>query len=129
MRTLPDNSPACRRILQILAAVPCGRVASYGQIAELAGVPRGARLVASVLRNNPAAGDLPWHRILNARGCIAIPPGDPARAEQLARLRAESIAVLRGRVDLARFGWQPDLDELLWGEAAQNPAGYVRRRS
>jgi methylated-DNA-protein-cysteine methyltransferase-like protein len=121
MHRISKKSKARERILQILAAVPHGRVASYGQIAELAGLPRGARVVAAVLRDAGESTPLPWHRVLNAQGCIAIPRGNPSREEQVRRLRAESIPVLRGRVDLRRYGWQPDLDELLWGPAGQPP--------
>ena len=107
--------------------MPAGHVASYGQIAELAGLPRGARVVAAVLRDDTESADLPWHRILNAQGCIAIPRGNPSREEQVRRLRAESVPVLRGRVNLERYGWQPDLDELLWGPAGQ-PLSVSGRR-
>ena len=127
MRKLSEKSPTRRRILQILAAVPYGRVASYGQVAELAGLPRGARLVASVLRSEGAESGIPWHRILNASGCVAIPRENPARAEQISRLRDEAVMVLRGRVDLRRFAWQPDLDELLWGHGGQDPGSLGRR--
>ena len=126
MRRIPEKSTSRQRILQMLAAVPCGQVASYGQIAELAGLPRGARVVAAVLREDGESEDLPWHRILNAQGCIAIPRGNPSREEQVRRLRAESVPVLRGRVDLRRYGWQPNLDELLWGPAGQ-PQSAGRR--
>jgi len=111
----------------MLAAVPHGHVASYGQVAELAGLPRGARVVAAVLRDEGESTALPWHRILNARGCISIPRGNPSREEQVRRLRAESIPVLRGRVDLSRYGWQPDLDELLWGPAGRPPSAERHR--
>lgn len=107
--------------------MPPGRVASYGQIAELAGLPRGARVVAAVLRDDGESAGLPWHRILNRQGCIAIPHGNPSREEQVRRLRAESIPVLRGRVDLCRYGWKPDLDELLWGPAGQPALPEGRR--
>lgn len=104
-----------RRILAAVAAVPAGRVASYGQVAALAGLPRGARRVARALRRAPSGTALPWHRIVGADGRIAIPPGDRHREIQIARLRAEAVTVDGGRVAMARFRWRPDLDAWLWG--------------
>lgn len=106
-----------QRMLEVIAAIPSGRVASYGQIAALAGAPRAARQVAAVLGRAPAAAGLPWHRVVNARGEVAIPPGRPARREQIARLRAEGVGVVAGRVRLQVCGWRPELADLLWGPA------------
>ncbi len=104
-----------RRIWNTVAAIPKGRVASYGQIAKLSGVANGARLVGWVLRSAPAHIDLPWHRVVNAQGKISIPVSDPAHGEQVRRLTAESVRVVAGRIEMSRFAWSPDLDELLWG--------------
>ena len=89
-----DPETRSRRICEAIAAVPPGTVASYGQIADIAGVPRGARQVGYVLRRLPEGHRLPWHRIV--------------------RLRAEGVRGESGRVDMRRFRWQPDLDELIW---------------
>jgi methylated-DNA-protein-cysteine methyltransferase related protein len=102
-----------RRIYATVAAIPPGRVASYGQIAGLAGMPRGARLVGRALAVCPA--QLPWHRVLTAAGCVALPVGDPGRTEQVRRLQQEGVAVIGGRVSLRACRWEPSLDELLWG--------------
>lgn len=102
-----------RRIYATVAAIPPGRVASYGQIAGLAGVPRGARLVGRALAVCPE--QLPWHRVLNAAGRVALPGGDPGRAEQVRRLQQEGVTVIGGRVSLRACRWEPSLDELLWG--------------
>ncbi|MBX6420737.1 MAG: MGMT family protein [Nevskia sp.] len=98
---------AAAAILRVVAAIPRGRVASYGQVARLAGLPRRARLVGAVLRAAPATPGLPWHRVLNAAGRIALPDGSPAAREQRRRLRAEGVAFVRGRVDLERYAWRP----------------------
>ena len=89
-----------------VAQVPRGRVASYGQIAWLIGYPRRPRQVGMVLKALPEATDLPWHRIVSARGLV------PSRGRwwgaqvQIQRLRAEGVAVDdEGNLDLARFGW------------------------
>jgi methylated-DNA-protein-cysteine methyltransferase-like protein len=103
-----------RLIWPIVAAIPVGRVATYGQIAQLAGLPRRARLVGYALHYSPDNLPLPWHRVINARGMLSFPPESDQYREQWARLRAEGIEFTGQRVDLRRFGWRPTLDELLW---------------
>jgi methylated-DNA-protein-cysteine methyltransferase related protein len=112
-------SERCRRIHAVVRAIPPGRVASYGEVAALANLPRGARQVGRALREAPADVALPWHRVLRADGRLAFPAAHPARVEQTQRLRAEGIPCLGGRVDLRRYRWQPVLDELLWGPLAE----------
>jgi len=106
------------RIWNVVAAIPRGRVASYGQVAELAGIGRGARMVGWALGQAPDRAALPWHRVLNAQGKISIPAGSRSRAEQIRRLTGEGIVVNDGKVDMRRYRWEPDLDELIWGPAA-----------
>lgn len=92
-------------IRTILGAVPFGMVASYSGIAALAGVPRGARMVARILHSCSASDGLPWWRIVRADGSIALPKGYGFE-EQAARLGDEGVAVdALGRVDLSAFGW------------------------
>lgn len=97
-----------------IAAIPRGRVASYGEVAARAGLPRRARLVGRVLGTTSADRSLPWHRVLRADGRFAFPPGSRGFREQSRRLIDEGVEVLGGRVDLARFGWERDLDAALW---------------
>ncbi len=97
-----------------IAAIPAGRVTSYGRIAERAGLPRRARLVAQALRNAPPEMQLPWFRVLRADGSIAPASTHAGHDEQIARLTAEGVLVKNARVDLERFGWSLSLDELLW---------------
>ena len=104
-----------RHVWNTVASIPPGRVASYGQIAKLAGIANGARLVGWALRGAPADIDLPWHRVVNAQGRISIPATDPAHGEQVRRLTAESVQVAGGFIDMSRYSWSPDLDELVWG--------------
>jgi methylated-DNA-protein-cysteine methyltransferase-like protein len=109
---VPPEHAAIRRTI---AAIPLGRVASYGEIAARAGLPRRARLVGRVLGAAGPAAKLPWQRVLRSDGRIAFPPGSKAFREQRARLLEEGVVVHNGRVDLKRFGWQRDLDSELWG--------------
>ena len=94
-------------IWQLVAQVPRGSVATYGQIAALAGFPAHARYVGTTLKNLPAGSRLPWHRIVNARGEISFPAGSEAWERQKARLEAEDVVFVGGRVALKRFQWQP----------------------
>jgi methylated-DNA-protein-cysteine methyltransferase-like protein len=102
------------RIWDTIRDVPKGCVASYGQIADIAGIPRGARQVGYALRHLPDDQNVPWHRIITASGRIAFEKGSPSYEEQARRLMKEDVAVISGRVDMARYRWRPDLDELLW---------------
>ena len=104
-------------ILAIVAAIPRGRISTYGRVAERAGLPRRARLVGRVLSRLPADTRVPWHRVTAAGGRIAFPPGSSSHRRQRARLLDEGIVVLKGRVDIERYGWSTphaDLDRWLW---------------
>lgn len=103
-----------RRIWDTIRDIPPGQVASYGQIAEIAGVPRGARQVGYALRHAPESEAIPWHRVVTASGKIAFASGSGPFREQHRRLSHENVPVRSGRVDMGRYRWQPDLDELLW---------------
>lgn len=89
------------RILDMVAAVPAGCVATYGDIAARAGTP-SPRLVGRVLAVL-SDDETPWHRIVRANGTPAAHLFD----EQCQRLRAEGVDVIRGRIDLRRFRFRP----------------------
>jgi len=114
-------APEHAAILRAITAIPRGCVASYGEIAQRAGLPRRARLVGRVLREAGPAARLPWQRVLRSDGRIAFPPGSRAFREQRARLLEEGVIVHKGRVDLRRFGWQRNVDAELWGPPARRP--------
>jgi methylated-DNA-protein-cysteine methyltransferase-like protein len=94
------------RIWQVVHAIPPGRVASYGQVAALAGLPRAARLVGRVLSQLPEGSTLPWHRVINSRGCSSFPEGSPSYREQRQRLLEEGVVFERGRVARRYFAWE-----------------------
>lgn len=106
------------RIWATIRDIPKGCVASYGQIAAIAGIPRGARQVGYALRHLPAGANVPWYRVLQASGRIAFAEGSDAFNEQKKRLQKEDIVIRSGRVDMKIYRWQPDLDELLWKPTA-----------
>ncbi len=106
------------RIWATICDIPEGSVASYGQIAEIAGIPRGARQVGYALRHLPSGSDVPWFRVIQTSGKIAFANGSRAFDEQAKRLMREDVVILNGRIDMRKYRWQPDLDELLWKPSA-----------
>ena len=95
-----------QRLARVVAAIPRGRVATYGQVAAQAGNPRAARQVAWALRAYGGRG-LPWHRVIGAGGDIRLPAGNGLE-RQRALLRAEGVAVdAAGHLDLAAYQWRP----------------------
>ena len=94
---------------RVVAAIPRGRVASYGDVAVHAGRPGAARQVGRWLFHLPAGSRLPWHRVLNAAGRVSSSPsrrGSDARQREL--LESERVVFdALGRVDLERFRWRP----------------------
>jgi methylated-DNA-protein-cysteine methyltransferase-like protein len=100
--------PRWKQIHAVVRRIPRGRVATYGQVARLAGLAGHARQVGYALH---ALGDedaVPWHRVVNARGQVSprSEPGGDAVQRQL--LEREAVVFdLRGRIDLERFGWKP----------------------
>ena len=106
-----------QRIIGAVKKIPRGRVSTYGNIAEVAGLPRRARLVGTVLRQTPASTRLPWFRVINSSGRISFPVDSDAYESQRSKLEAEGIELIRGRVALKRYAWprrDTELDELLW---------------
>jgi len=91
------------RVYAAVAAIPPGRVATYGEVARLVGVPRGARAVGWALKALPEerAAEVPWHRVVGHGGRISPRPG-PGAEIQRRRLRAEGVRFVGGRVDLVR---------------------------
>jgi methylated-DNA-protein-cysteine methyltransferase-like protein len=100
-----------RTIYAVVRRIPRGRVATYGQVATLAGLPGHARQVGTALGVLPDGSTVPWQRVLNARGEVS-PRGDLGLAEGFQRHLLEEEGVLfddRDRVDLDRFGWDPQV--------------------
>jgi methylated-DNA-protein-cysteine methyltransferase related protein len=102
-------SPSYGRIYKIVARIPRGRVATYGQVARLAGLPGRARLVGYALAAIPDGSRLPWHRVVNARGQISL-RADGGPWDRIQRLRLERERVRfdgHGSIALAAFRWRP----------------------
>ena len=95
--------PFTQRVIEIIKTIPAGFVMTYGQIAEQVGSRRGARQVVRILHSLSGIHNLPWHRVVNAKGEIAIRDVE-ARYLQILYLNGEGVATGGdGRVDLDKF--------------------------
>ena len=100
----PDNK---EKILQTVGAIPKGKLSTYGNIAALAGMPRHARFVGTVLKNLPAGSKIPWHRVINSQGRSSFPEGSDAFHKQVQRLEAEGVILSGGKYNLRHYLWNP----------------------
>ena len=117
VRSTPVLDSNSEHILAAVRKIPRGRVSTYGDVADVAGLPRRARLVGTVLRQSPPSRNLPWFRVINASGRISFPVGSDANKTQRSKLEAEGVVFISGRIDLKKYGWpqrEAQLDELLW---------------
>ncbi len=107
-----------KKIWQTVQAIPYGKVACYGQVADLAGLPGRARLVGKALGAVPKGGwrgqSVPWYRVINSQGKISFAPGSESFQQQSDLLQDEQVVVLGAKIKLKEFQWQPDLAELLF---------------
>lgn len=100
-------TPFTENVIEIIRSIPAGKVMTYGQIARLAGSPRAARQVVRVLHSMSKKHRLPWHRVINAKGQIALQE-DEAYNEQVLSLEAEGVEIgLGGTIDLEKYQWMP----------------------
>lgn len=102
----PDSTRA--RIYAVVRRVPRGKVATYGQIAELAGLEGQARQVGYAMAAVPSSGRMPWHRIINAQGRVSMrSAGAGSTIVQRQLLEREGVVFdAGGRVSLPRFRWK-----------------------
>jgi methylated-DNA-protein-cysteine methyltransferase-like protein len=103
----PQGDAAAATICAVIRRIPKGWVATYGQVAAMAGLPRRARLVGTVLQNLDPATDIPWHRVVNARGEVSYSlsrnGGDAVQQRLLEKEGVEFDD--RNRFNLERFRW------------------------
>jgi methylated-DNA-protein-cysteine methyltransferase-like protein len=94
-------------IWSVVRRIPRGRVATYGQIAELAGLEGHARQVGYALHNLPGSSGIPWHRVVNAQGEISARSSGDSHELQRMLLEEEGVEFdLRGRLDLKKYRWK-----------------------
>jgi methylated-DNA-protein-cysteine methyltransferase-like protein len=121
-----------RGIYAVVRRIPKGRVATYGQVAELAGIPGGARVAGAAMRGSGKERGLPWQRVVGKRGphgVIAIL--DPiGGAVQRQLLEAEGVLVGdKGTIPLARYGWLPTGSRGRGAPPRRPPRSGSRRRA
>jgi methylated-DNA-protein-cysteine methyltransferase-like protein len=98
-----------QKIYDTVKRIPAGKVATYGQIARLAGLPKQARMVGYALYNLPEDQVIPWHRVINARGEISQLPDPEWMTKQRYLLESEGIVFdSNERISLAQFQWSPE---------------------
>jgi methylated-DNA-protein-cysteine methyltransferase-like protein len=96
------------RIYAVVRRIPAGRVATYGQVAELAGLPGHARQVGYAMHALPHGTTVPWHRVINAKGEVSRRRRPGGELSQRMLLEEEGVGFdLRGRVALGRVRWRP----------------------
>ncbi|KZN39139.1 hypothetical protein N474_10285 [Pseudoalteromonas luteoviolacea CPMOR-2] len=94
------------RVYTLIGSIPIGFVATYGQIAKLAGSPRHARAVGYLLKNLPMDSALPWYRVINGQGKISFPEDSEKFQEQQNRLLAEGVKIVSGKLSLKVYQWR-----------------------
>ncbi|KGP92207.1 DNA methyltransferase [Pontibacillus chungwhensis BH030062] len=102
--------PFTKEVITIIKGIPEGQVMSYGQIAKAAGNPRAARQVARILHSMSRKENLPWHRVVNAKGEIVV-GGEEAIFTQRSTLEEEGVQVQDGKVSLSRYRYNFDESE------------------
>ncbi|MBJ9985401.1 MGMT family protein [Acinetobacter sp. S40] len=94
------------QILEVIALIPYGKVATYGQIAQLAGLPKHARLVGYVLKHLDPDSEIPWHRVINSQGKISTTRLNfQGENIQQVKLLEEGVVVLDRKVKLKKYQW------------------------
>lgn len=101
---LVTDSPS-KRIYEAVKRIPKGKVASYSQVAAMAGNPRMCRAVGNALHHNPDPENIPCYRVVNAKGELSGAFAFGGADEQERRLAADQIPVINGKVDLEKYGY------------------------
>lgn len=95
------------RAVRLIQRIPKGKVVTYGQIAALAGEPRGARQVVRILYSSWKTEKLPWHRVINRNGQISLPPGGGYELQKSLLEKEKVVFGSDDTIDLSRFLWKP----------------------
>jgi methylated-DNA-protein-cysteine methyltransferase-like protein len=102
-----DNMTSKQRLYSIIQQIPAGCVATYGQVAELAGLPGCARMVGRTLSQLPSGSQLPWHRVIGASGKISLPVNTESFSTQKNRLVSEGVQMSGICISLKTYQWRP----------------------
>jgi methylated-DNA-protein-cysteine methyltransferase-like protein len=107
IKETPQTPSLTQRIKDIIKKIPKGKVATYGQIATLAGNPRAARLVIWVLNSSSQKDKLPWQRVINGKGKISLKPGYGYEIQKAMLLKEGVEFNEKDAIDFDRFLWTP----------------------
>ncbi len=98
-------SPFHIKVIEVIKKIPKGRVVSYGLIARMAGNPRAARQVVRTLHSSSEKEDLPWHRVVNAKGCISLPKGAGYEIQKGLLLEEGVEFGIDDKIDMKTYLW------------------------
>ncbi len=100
-------------IYRVVQQIPYGQVATYGQVAELAGLIGKPRVVGYALFRVKANSDIPWHRVINAKGEVSRSSLRDGNDDlQALLLKEEGIVFIKGKIDLQKYRWRPDFTQV-----------------
>ena len=103
-----DYPEFCKRVYEIAGAIPRGSVATYGQLAFMAGNPRAARMAGRAMKNAPEGMNIPCHRVVNSSGDTAPDYVFESKKHQRAMLEAEGVIFKpNGKIDMKLCKWEP----------------------
>ncbi|MCC7459954.1 MAG: MGMT family protein [Proteobacteria bacterium] len=107
-----EQTPFSKNVIKLIKMIPKGKVATYGQIARLAGSPWGARGVGWLLHSSTKKHNLPWQRVIKSGGSLSFPKTSKTFSLQKKLLEKEGVTLKTGRVNLKTHGWSPKSIEL-----------------
>jgi methylated-DNA-protein-cysteine methyltransferase-like protein len=126
-----QTSERYRRIYAVVKKIPRGKIATYGQVAALAGIARGSRQVGTALRNAPDGLKLPWQRVINAQGRISLRLREwQSGSDDLQRVLLEAEGIVfsaEGSIDLQQYRWRPKIAGQQDGDGHGELPGAARR--
>jgi methylated-DNA-protein-cysteine methyltransferase related protein len=102
-------TPFTARTIEVIRSIPEGKVMTYGQVAAIAGSPRAARQVVRILHSMSKKYNLPWHRVVNAQGEVAV-KDEESNIVQRMMLKHEGVVFKENKVDLQSSRFSPDYD-------------------
>ena len=94
-----------KRVIEIIKKIPSAKVATYGQIATLAGNNKAARQISRILHSSSEKHEIPWHRVINSHGMISLKFGDGFEMQK-SMLQSEGINVMEDKINLQKFQWK-----------------------
>jgi len=106
-----DDELFSSRVKHAIKSIPAGKVATYGQIASIAGNHRAARQVAWILHSSSTKDNLPWHRVINRKGEISLSPGEGFEKQKQMLVNEGIVFDHKNRINLKQFLWNPEEED------------------